>query len=497
MINVHLKNWKLKNKIILHVAVVGGLAALFITFLYLNAQKGVIHKMSQQKAELLSAMIESSIFSAMKDGNLEEVQSKLTDIANTEDIMKIRILGLDGNILRSSSEAEQGLAASPAIQNNLSSFLSGSKRSGTYFVTKQTRIQEFRSIENRTECFGCHDPGVKFNGILAVDIDYTSTAALLRKSQLQGILIGILALGTLAFIIIRLFDKLINRPISRLKEKMKKVEAGNLDFEFSSSKSDEIGSLTKSFDEMAKKLYEANKKVEELFNKQITKAGHLASLGELAAGLAHEIKNPIAGMKGALEIIDQRTDEADPKKEIFTEMLLQVEKINHVVEDLLSYAKPKEMKISLIDPNNCIQNAIKLAKPHINNKDIHFHFHPLKNEKLAYIDCNKIQEVLLNLLLNSISSIDKKGEISIELKEKNEKELEIIFSDSGRGIKQEHLPQIFHPFFTTKKRGTGLGLSICKNIIDAHYGSIGVESKENKGTTFLIRMPVLYSGSQS
>jgi len=495
MINVHLKNWKLKNKIILHVAVVGSLAALFITFLYLNAQKSVIHKMSQQKAEIVSAMIERSIYSAMKDGKLEEVQSALTDIASTEDIIKIRILDPHGDILRSSKEEEQGHPASPATQDNLSSFLSGSTRSGTYFITKQTQIQEFRSIENRTECFGCHDPGAKFNGILAVDIDYTSTAALLRKSQLQGILIGLIALGTLAFIIIRLFDKLINRPISRLKEKMREVQEGNLDVEFSAPKSDEIGSLTKSFDEMAKKLYAANKKVEDLFNKQITKAGHLASLGELAAGLAHEIKNPIAGMKGALEIINQRTDEADPKKEIFTEMLLQVEKINHVVEDLLSYAKPKEMKISLIDPNDCVQNAIKLAKPHINNKDIQFHFRPLENERLAYIDSNKIQEVLLNLLLNSISSIDKKGEISIELQEKNEKELEIVFSDSGRGIKQEHLPHIFHPFFTTKKRGTGLGLSICKNIIDAHRGSIGIDSTANVGTTFLIRMPVLYSGS--
>ena len=225
-------------------------------------------------------------------------------------------------------------------------------------------------------------------------------------------------------------------------------------------------------------------------------ADKLASLGTVAAGMAHEIKNPIAGMKGALEIFIQRTDETDPKKEIFTEMLLQIDKINQVVQDLLIYAKPKEMKISQIDPNDCMNNAIKLAKPHINSKDIRFHFQPLETDRLAQMDCNKIQEVLLNLILNSIASIDKAGEISIELQEKNKNELEIIFTDNGKGIKKEHLSQVFQPFFTTKRRGTGLGLSICKNIIEAHNGSIEVTSVENERTTFYIRLPMLNLGNE-
>lgn len=497
MINLHPREWKLKNKIILHMAVIGGLSALFVAFLYLNAQKNVIHTMSKQKTELLSAMIESSIFSAMKDGKMEEVQSVLADIAATNDIIKIRILNPQGEILRSSSKDERGISISPITRNNLASFLSSQNQSSTYFDRGQSRIQEFRSIENKKECFGCHDSGTKNNGILEVNIDYTPAAILLSKSQLQGIIIGLVAMGILAFIIIRLFDRLINRPISKLKDKMKKVQEGDLEVELSSYKSDEIGSLTKNFDEMIRKLKDANHKVEELYNERIVKAGHLASIGELAAGLAHEIKNPIAGMKGALEIFNQRTDESDPKKEIFTEMLLQIEKINHVIQDLLIYAKPKEMKISQVDPNECMHNAIKLAKPHINSKDIRFHFHPLENKRLAHIDCDKIQEVLLNLILNSIASIFRKGKIAVELQEKNKNELEIIFSDNGKGIKKEHLSQVFHPFFTTKKRGTGLGLSICKNIIEAHNGSIEVTSVENEGTIFYIRLPVLELGNPS
>ena len=497
MIIRHPRDWKLKNKIILHVAVIGGITAIFVAFLYLNAQKNVIHTMSRQKAQLLSAIIESSLFYSMKDENLMEHQSSLTELASTNDITKIRILDPQGKILRSSTEEEHGNSVNASTMDNLNSFLSSKDLFGTYFVKQPSRIQEFRSIENKKECFGCHDSSLKHTGILEVSIDYAPAAILLKKSQLQAIIINLVAMGTLAFVIIRLFERLINRPISKLKDKMKKAQEGDLDVPSSPFKSDEIGSLTKNFDDMIRKLKDANHKVEELYNEQIVKAGHLASIGELAAGLAHEIKNPIAGMKGALEIFIQRTDETDPKKEIFTEMLLQIEKINQVVQDLLIYAKPKEMEINQIDPNDCMHNAIKLAKPHINSKDIRFHFQPLETDRLAQMDCNKIQEVLLNLILNSIASIDKAGEISIELQEKNKNELEIIFTDNGKGIKKEHLSQVFQPFFTTKRRGTGLGLSICKNIIEAHNGSIEVTSVENERTTFYIRLPILNYGNQS
>ena len=107
------------------------------------------------------------------------------------------------------------------------------------------------------------------------------------------------------------------------------------------------------------------------------------------------------------------------------------------------------------------------------------------------MDADKIQEVMLNLMLNSISAIKEKGNINIELQKKNKKELEIILSDDGAGIKKDHISQIFNPFFTTKSRGTGLGLSICKKIIEAHKGTFKVKSEEGKGTTFHILLPVL------
>jgi signal transduction histidine kinase len=488
---INIKEWKLRHKIILHVAVIGILTAILLTFLYIQTQRNIIHTMSRQKAELAGSMIESSIFSAMKEGRLERVQTTLQEISSPSDIKKIRIISSQGKILRSSEADEIGSTVEASTLDKMNEFLSKKSQSDIIFISQKSAIQGFHIIENRNECFNCHSPSKKINGILEVNIDYAATVALLQKNQLKGIIIALLSLAILIFVILRLFEKIINRPIFQLKNKMKKVQEGDLNIQLSSLKNDEIGGLAQSFNIMVKKLNQANHKIEELFSKQMEKAEHLASIGELAAGLAHEIKNPIAGMKGAIEIIDQKTDESDQKKEIFAEILLQIEKINNIIQDLLSYAKPKEMSVSLVNPNECVKNAIKLAKPQISDKDIHFHFKGLENGTPAHIDADKIQEVILNLMLNSISAIEKKGHITIDLLERNKKELEIIFSDNGKGVKKETLPQIFNPFFTTKKRGTGLGLSICKKIIRAHKGTIEVKSQERKGTVFTIRLPVL------
>ncbi|HDZ27149.1 MAG TPA: sensor histidine kinase [Candidatus Aminicenantes bacterium] len=493
MILINIKEWKLRHKIILHVVIIGILTAILLTFLYIKTQRNIIHTMSRQKAELVGSMIESSIFSAMKDGKLENVQTALQEIATPSDIKKIRIISPQGKILRSSEEDEIGSTVESSTLDKMNEFLSKKNLSDIIFIRPKSTIQGFHIIENRNECFNCHSPSKKINGILEVNIDYAATVALLQKNQLKGVIIALVSLVILNFVILRLFEKIINRPIFQLKDKMKKVQEGDLNIQLSSLKNDEIGSLTQSFAIMVRKLKEANHKIEELFNKQMEKAEHLASIGELAAGLAHEIRNPIAGMKGALEIINEKTDEKDIRKEIFTEILLQIEKINNIIQDLLSYAKPKEMSVNLVDPNECVKNAMKLAAPQISDKDIHFRFKGLENGTPAYIDADKIQEVILNLMLNSISAINKKGHITIDLRERNKRGLEIILSDNGKGIKKEILSQIFNPFFTTKKRGTGLGLSICKKIIMAHKGSIEVKSQERKGTTFTIRLPVFQS----
>ncbi|MEE8377823.1 MAG: ATP-binding protein, partial [Candidatus Aminicenantaceae bacterium] len=211
----------------------------------------------------------------------------------------------------------------------------------------------------------------------------------------------------------------------------------------------------------------------------------------------HEIKNPIAGMKGAIEIIYNKTDETDSSKEVYKEVLIQLDKIDQIIRDLLRFARPKEINIRLISLEDCVESAVKLAQMQVKNKDIQFHFSSSEKNIHARLDADKIQEVLLNLMLNSIGAIDKKGHITITFGSENKKNLKITVTDDGKGINKDQLSQIFQPFFTTKSKGTGLGLSICKKIISAHSGTLGVESEEGKGTTFTILLPVVESKENS
>ncbi|MFC2169970.1 PAS domain-containing sensor histidine kinase [Acidobacteriota bacterium] len=487
---MNFKDWKLKHKIILHVLVIGAITFFLMIYLYIRTHGNIIKTLNRQKAEVVTSMIECSGIHSMKVGKEQEVQSTLQRIVIQSDINSIRILDLQGKVLRSSEEHEKGNIIDGLTLSRMNSFLKENQAS-LFYNESNSKIVGFRVLRNRQECYECHSPQIKNLGILEVNIDNSANNILFRNNQTKGIIIVFAALATLIFVILRLFEKIINRPIFRLKEEMKKVQEGDLDVQLTPGKGDEIGGLIASFNIMVRTLKDANRKIEELFERQMEKAEHLASIGELAAGLAHDIRNPLAGMKGALEIINQKTEESDPKKEIFTEILLQIDKVNKIIQDLLRYAKPKEMRISKVNPNECIQDAIKLAKPQVGYKEIEFYFKGMEFNTLACIDADKIQEVMLNLMLNSISAIEDKGIIRIVLQKKNNKDLEILFSDNGKGINKDHLSQIFTPFFTTKSKGTGLGLSICKKILEAHNGSIEVESIQKKGTTFVIHLPVL------
>ncbi|MGB6338214.1 MAG: ATP-binding protein [Candidatus Aminicenantaceae bacterium] len=490
-INLRLKDWNLKNKIVLHIVVIGITAGALLTYLYLSTQKNIIKTLTHGKAELVSSMIEYTVTHRMQEGKQEDVGRALQQIAGTEKIESLRIIDLTGKILESSQGSEIGNFI-PEIQiTKLNELYSTADKTPIPQINHISENQSFFAIQNRDECFVCHSPEKKIIALLEINLIETPTVEFIYKTQLRSVIISFLALGILIFITLRLFEKIINRPLSQLKNKMKQVQGGNLRVQLRPLKNDDIGDLTQSFNIMVANLRQAKQQIEELHDRELEKAGHLASIGELAAGLAHEIKNPIAGIKGALEVINQRTDPADPQKEIFTEILQQIDRIYNIVQDLLSYARPREINLKPINPNECIQRAVTLAQSQMQDKDIKFHFEKSKEDIQILCDENKIQEVVLNLLINSIAAIEEKGEISIGLNQKNDRWLEIAIRDDGKGIKVEHLTQVFNPFFTTRRRGTGLGLSICKKIIEAHKGSIDVQSEEGKGTVFTIRLSLI------
>jgi signal transduction histidine kinase len=489
--DLDIRCWSLRAKVIFHVLVLAGLSAAILIVLSITTQRGVIYALIQREAELVGSLTKSSVFFLKKCGRVEDAQAEIHELAaTTRGIKTIRILTLEGTVFASTTAAEKATELPAKDREMVRKLVAERTPRRTVISRAQRMIRSFMLVENEPECYACHGADRRLNGVLEVEFDYREASDLLWTSQWKALIPAVLSLGLLIFVLLRLFEKLINRPISLLKDNMRKLQDGDLSVHLDPLKHDEIGSLGVSFNAMVEKLKAANREIEALYNQRIDRAEHLAVFGELAAGLAHEVKNPLSGMKGALEIISQNTAAADPHKEIFQEMLVQIDKIINVIQDFLSYARPKPPLFSRVAPGLFIENAIRLAKTQLSGKIIRFHYYPQGEDVRPCLDADRLQEVILNLLLNSISAIEERGTVAVYSRVVPRRGLFIFVVDDGGGIKTSQLARIFSPFYSTKKDGTGLGLSIAKKTVDAHGGTISVHSREGKGTTFVIRLPL-------
>jgi len=238
------------------------------------------------------------------------------------------------------------------------------------------------------------------------------------------------------------------------------------------------------------------KDVTELKNLQneLAQAEHLAELGRLAASVAHEIKNPIAGLRGAMEVMAGQHELDNPRFSIFHEGLTQIRRLDSLVKDLLSFAKPFDVRVEPIPLHLVVEASLPLLQRASEEARVDIRQDVPEDLPLALADPQRFQQVLVNLVQNGIQSTPAGGEVSISAFT-CEDELALEIRDTGQGIRSEDLSHIFKPFFTTKHIGTGLGLSIVQRIVNAHGGRIEVDSKVGEGTVFTVYLPY-ESGSE-
>jgi PAS domain S-box-containing protein len=225
---------------------------------------------------------------------------------------------------------------------------------------------------------------------------------------------------------------------------------------------------------------------QKLLDRHLAQMEKLSAIGELAAGLAHEIKNPLAGIKGAIEIIRESMASAHPHRQILGEVLSEVGRIDRSVMNLLSYSKPKPPDFTKVDLVRVIGNVVSFVQKIADSKGIRLHTVPSSESVLITGDENELKQLFMNLILNSLEAIEKQGNIWIRLQTSADFHVNIEIIDDGPGIAPEQLPKVFLPFFTSKKHGTGLGLATCKRIVTNHGGEIRVDSEVGRGTRFTI-----------
>jgi two-component system sensor histidine kinase HydH len=225
-------------------------------------------------------------------------------------------------------------------------------------------------------------------------------------------------------------------------------------------------------------------------HREIERSRRLATVGRLAAGVAHEIRNPLSSIKGFATYFKQRYQDVPEDQQTANIMIQEVDRLNRVVSQLLEFARPVTVSPTPVSFRDLVKDSLRLIERQAQDKKITINTRYATQIDRVTMDADRINQVLLNLYLNAIEAMEPGGQLQVEICENTNKDgLRIQVSDTGRGIAGEDLSKIFDPYFTTKSTGTGLGLAIAHNIIEAMGGTIKAHSQAGKGTTFTLDLP--------
>lgn len=216
----------------------------------------------------------------------------------------------------------------------------------------------------------------------------------------------------------------------------------------------------------------------------------LMALGHLAAGVAHEIRNPLSSIKGLAKYFAERTPPGGEAQELALVMAKEADRLNRVVSELLELVRPAHLNYQPVDINALIHHSLQLVSQDAQSRGIELQFTPRLELTTIKADSDRLNQVLLNLYLNAMQAIGRDGVIHVSASEADRQRVKIVVKDSGKGMSDEELQAIFTPYFTTKADGTGLGLAVVQNIIEQHGGTIRAESQPGAGAIFTLWLPV-------
>jgi len=230
--------------------------------------------------------------------------------------------------------------------------------------------------------------------------------------------------------------------------------------------------------------------------KEVETTRHLAAIGKLAGGVAHEIRNPLSSIKGFATYFGKRYENNSDDRETAQIMVQEVERINRSITQLLEFAKPMAVENKEVRLDTLISHSLKLVRHDLDKKSIAASVN-FKTDKTSFrTDPDRINQILLNLYMNAINAMEDGGKLEVNILDSpDESGLEIHVTDNGCGIDKKHIDEVFDPYFTTRPEGTGLGLSIVHRIVENLRGEIRVESDREKGTRFMIRLPATVRGN--
>lgn len=483
----------LKNSLIIRIIAMNVILltigiGVFTLFHYRRDRSNML-KLTREGAEILMVTVENSIFNTKCKGDSRMLQRTLELIASGPNLRVIRIFNPDtGDISNSSFAAEMN---QPMLTRELEAYREGDDsvmlgRGG------EDVLSILQPIKNKPACYECHSPEHEVLGVLNLNYSIAGTNELLSRSSrcfsLSMIFITLLLSAGVASILVRY----VRKPIQVLTSRMAQVEAGEKNVRMIPRYNDEIAYLMRSFNSMLDKLEDAQQELEQYHFQQMEQADRLAAIGEMSTGMAHEIKNPLAGIKGALPIIAEDFPANDERRQVVEDILAQIERLNKTATDLLKFGRPGTPQFDYLNVNDLICETLFFVAQHPEAKNVEQCRELGQDIPLIWADSKQLQQVLLNIVINALQATPSGGRVCLYTAQVSEGEREyvqITIADNGPGIPADLQRKIFTPFFTTKNRGTGLGLAICKQLVKQNNGRIVMHSSST-GTVFTLRFPV-------
>lgn len=330
------------------------------------------------------------------------------------------------------------------------------------------------------------------NGNLLAGVQMPIGAAFLSASELfKDLLIVSLVMLVAAAIIGLIWSYRMTRPLEQLSRATQEVAKGEFDIKVKPTSRDEIGNLSLSFNKMASELQDREKALQDA-QAALVQSEKMSAFGQLSAGIAHEVKNPLAGILGYAQLSIKKLDDGSPISKNLKTIEKETKRCNSIIEKLMKFARQEQTEFVSTDINQVVEDAIGIVAHQLGVSHVKIEKDLAGDLPLVNGNANQLQQVLMNILINSQQAMDgKPGTVRIATALHNAGMVEIRISDTGPGLPKKIQDRIFEPFFTTKPagKGTGLGLSVTYGIIKDHEGDINVESKPGEGATFIITLP--------
>src|SRR5512136_461966 len=507
----------LKTKILFSVIIV--VLVIEGLFLYLN-----IHSLSQQmivkteeEAFNLSETIRLSIRNAMIKDRRDEYQRIIDDVAERKGITEVRIFNKQGQITVSSDKEKVGTVVDKKAEacygchreGEAKVLLPSDSKTRIYHTEKESLLGLINPIYNEPSCYPCHPKSLNVLGVLDTMISLVGFEKERTQIYNRMMISGVVSVIVLSFLLSLLLTRFVNRPIDKLLAATKTAAHGDLDQTVGVRSHDELGELADSFNNMISELKRSRDAIEgwtqtleqrvqertqelQQVQDQLIRAGKMAALGELAAGVAHEINNPLTGVLTFSSLMLKKVDENNPWKKDLENIVEQTTRCRNIVRGLLDFARQRKPDKREWDIHTLIEQTVTLVENQARFQNIKINKEFKANMPLLFIDADQIQQVFMNILINAADAMIGDGGILTIKTNLKDGIAEVSFTDTGSGMSKETLSKLFAPFFTTKEtgKGTGLGLAISYGIIQSHNGDIDVESEVGKGSTFRIKLPI-------